>query len=247
MKFQDLPKFVINLESRPDRLQNIKFELDYMGWDYEIFNAIPKNNYMGCALSHLELIRFARERGLERILVIEDDCSFMPYSKKFLEDLEKNIENIEFGVMNLSPTLNRPMNISDKYNMLLDLTSLPPKPNDRLTETFATNILIYDRSAFDSVESIKENCFQSGDFVLPIDEQLVKKVYPIVQSYAPVLPIAPQKYSYSDVSHGMYNNYYTQTYNWNLYSPVKIPFEFMNEESNKKLKLEKQHLPYNVN
>jgi hypothetical protein len=139
------------------------------------------------------------------------------------------------------------MNVSEKYNMLLDLTNLPPKPHDSLTETFATNILIYDVSSFQLVENIKEYAFRSGDYVLPIDEQLVKHVYPVLQCYAPVLPIAPQKKSYSDVSHGMYNNFYTQTYNWNQYSPIKIPGQYLNESENKKIKTQKKHLPYNVN
>lgn len=247
MIFKDLPKFVVNLESRPDRLKDIKFEMDYIGWDYELFNAVAKNNYMGCTLSHLSIIKLARERGYKRVMVIEDDCVFMPYSKNFIQDLEKNIGGIEFGVMNLAPTLNRPMNVSERYNMLLDLTNLPPKPHDRLTETFATNILIYDECSFDLVEKIQEYKFQSGDYVLPIDEQLVKHVYPVIQSYCPILPIAPQKNSYSDVSQGMYNNFYTQTYNWNVYSPVKIPGQYLNEEQNRKIKEEKNHLEYNVN
>lgn len=246
MKFNELPKFVINLETRPDRLENIKFELDYIGWEYEVFNAVNRNSYMGCTLSHLGIVNIAKERGYNRVMVIEDDCDVMPYAKSFIDDLEKQISDIEFGVMNLSPTLNRPLNVSFKYNMLLDLTNLPTKPNERLTETFATNILIYDVSSFELLESIKDYAFQSGDYVHPIDEHLVKNVYPVLQCYSPILPIAPQKNSYSDVSHGMYNNFYTQTYNWNLYSPVKIPPTFLNEMENKKIKLEKKHLSYNV-
>lgn len=245
MKFQDLPKFVINLETRPDRLEQVKFELNYMNWDFELFKAINRNSYMGCTLSHLEVLKISKERGYKRVMVIEDDCSFMTYAKFLLYDLEYQIENIEFGIMNLAPTLNRPVSRSEKYELLLDLTHLPNKPNPNLTETFATNILIYDESVFDVVESISENKFYSGDFVLPIDEHLVKNVYPKYQSYTTILPIAPQKNSYSDVSHGMYNNFYTQTYNWNLYSPVKIPHKFLNEEQNHKMKLSNQHFQYN--
>lgn len=247
MKFSELPKFVINLESRPDRLSDIKFELDYIGWDFEIFNAINRNSYMGCTLSHLEILKISEMRGYNRVMIIEDDCHFMPYSKSLIEELELQIRNIEFGVMNLAPTLNRPVNISEQYNLLLDITNLPPKPNERLTEIFATNILIYDLKVLDSVRSIKDYAFQSGDYVLPIDEHLTKNVYPKFQSYTPVLPIAPQKNSYSDVSHGMYNNFYTQTYNWNQYSPVKIGHKFLNQEQNHKLKLEKKYLHYNEN
>jgi GR25 family glycosyltransferase involved in LPS biosynthesis len=247
MIFKDIPKFVINLESRPDRLEDIKFEMNYIGWDYDLFKAVPRNDYMGCALSHLSIIEMAKERGYKRVMVIEDDCVFMPYAKNFIEDLERNINGIDFGVLNLSPTLNRPMNVSEKYSMLLDLTNLPPKPHERLTETFATNILIYDESSFEKIEKIKDKCFYSGDFIIPIDEQLVKHVYPSIQSYAPILPIAPQKNSYSDVSQGMYNNFYAQTYNWNVYSPIKINHRFLNESENKKMKTEKKYLPYNVN
>jgi hypothetical protein len=45
----------------------------------------------------------------------------------------------------------------------------------------------------------------------------------------------------------MYNNFYTQTYNWNLYSPVKIHHKFMNQEINNKFKEEKKHFHYNEN
>jgi GR25 family glycosyltransferase involved in LPS biosynthesis len=247
MKFQELPKFVINLESRPDRLLDIKSELEYVGWDFELFNAINRNSYMGCTLSHLEILRISEERGYEKVMIIEDDCQFMPYCKSLLLDIESQISDIEFGVMNLAPTLNRPVNISSKYNLLLDITNLPPKPNDRLTEIFATNILIYDLKVLDAVRSIKDYAFHSGDYVLPIDEHLVKNVYPKFQSYTPILPIAPQKNSYSDVSHGMYNNFYTQTYNWNQYSPIKIHHKFMNQEINNKFKEEKKHFHYNEN
>lgn len=246
MNINELPKFIINLETRPDRLEEICFEMNYMGWDYEIFKAINKNSYMGCTLSHLEILKISKDRGYNRVMVIEDDCSIMPYAKALIDDITLQTSDIEFGVMNLAPTLNRPMNVSERYDLMLDLTNLPPKPHDRLTETFATNMLIYDVSVFDYVAQINEYRFQSGDYVLPIDEHLVKNVYPNFQSYAPIIPIAPQKNSYSDVSHGMYNNFYTQTYNWNLYSPVKIPHTFLDYEKNKKLKQENQHLSYNV-
>ena len=144
MKFNEIPKFVINLETRPDNLELIKKEMDYIGWKFEKFNAVNRNSYMGCTLSHLEIIKIAKERGYDRVMVIEDDCVFMPYAKSLLDDIEKQIEGIEFGVFNITPTLNRKVNVSDKYDLLLDITNIPPK-EDHLTETFATNILIYDK------------------------------------------------------------------------------------------------------
>ena len=40
MKLIDIPKFVINLEKRPERLQEITQEMKYMSWDFEIFKGI---------------------------------------------------------------------------------------------------------------------------------------------------------------------------------------------------------------
>jgi len=246
MKFNEIPKFVVNLETRPDNLELIKKEMDYIGWDFEKFNAVNRNSYMGCTLSHLEIIKIAKERGYDRVMVIEDDCVFMPYAKSLLDDIEKQIEGIEFGVFNITPTLNRKLNSSDKYDLLLDITNLPPK-EEHHSETFATNILIYDKSVYDEMFNIASTAFtESGDYYFPIDGYLVNFIYPKFQSYCAALPIAPQRNSYSDVSHGMYNNFYTQIYNWNLYSPKKLPNEFKSEEGNEKIKQEKTHVQYYV-
>jgi len=170
-------------------------------------------------------------------MVIEDDCIFMPYAKSFLEKIEEQIGDIEFGVFNVTPTLNRHMNVSEKYDTLLDLTNLPPKQNENHTETHATNMMIYDVSVYDEIPKISTIPVGSGgDYYHPIDGYLAKFIYPNFQSYAPILPIAPQRRSYSDVSQGMYNNFYTQTYNWNLYSPFKIPNEFRDESNNQIMK-----------
>jgi GR25 family glycosyltransferase involved in LPS biosynthesis len=246
MKFSEIPKFVINLTTRPDRLESITKELKYLEWDFEVFEAINKNSYMGCTLSHLEIIQIAKDRGYKQVMVIEDDCTIMPYSKELLKEIENQVENLNFFVMNLAPTLNRPVNKSDNCDLLLDLTNLPPKPYEYLTEIFATNMMIYDESIYDEMFKIADEQYPSGDYTEPIDGFLVKKIYPNFQSYCPILPIGPQQNSYSDVSHGMYNNFYTQTYNWNLYSPVKIPSQYLNESYNKQIKETNTHAEYNV-
>ena len=238
MRFIDIPKFVINLEKRPERLSEITQEMNYMSWDFEVFKGIDANGYMGCTLSHLEIIKIAKERGYSKVMVIEDDCVFMPYSKKLLEEIELKIDDLNYYVLNLSPTLNRHVNVSEECDLLLDLTKLPEKKYDYLTETFATNILIYDEKIYDEMFKISEEKFQDGNYFYPIDGFLAKVIYPNFQSYCPKLPIAPQRSSYSDVSHDVYNNFYTQTYNWNGYSPVEIPSEYMDYNNNQRLKYE---------
>lgn len=246
MKFSDLPKFVVNLDHRVENLSLITQEMEYIGWSFERFSAINTNSYMGCTLSHLEIIKIAKERGYKRVMVVEDDCIFMPYAKSFLEKLESQIEDIEFSVFNVTPTLNKPVNMSEKYDLLLDITNVPPRVNEDNSNTFATNMMIYDESIYDELFNISTTAFTSGDYYYPIDGYLANFIYPKRQSYCPIVPIAPQRRSYSDVSHGMYNNYYTQVYNWNQYSPVKIEKYYYHQEKMEEIKKEKKHIEYNV-
>jgi len=237
MNITSIPKFVVNLERRPDRLEHIQKEMDYMGWDYEVFKAVDLNNHGGCTLSHTQIIKIAKERRYDSVMVIEDDCTFLPYSKDLINKIETESGEFEFGVINLSPTLNRPVNRSIEQPLFLDITNLPPK-KEYERGIFATNIMIYHKSIYDNVLEM-EKPEKLGYYA--IDDYIYQFILPIKQSYSPILPIAPQMSSWSDVSQGQYNNFYTQTYNWNLYSPCKIPSEYLHGTLTNDLKSTKQH------
>lgn len=240
MIFTDAPKFLVNLERRKDRLESIQKELDYIGWDYEYFPAIDTNDHVGCTKSHLEIIKIAKERKYPKVLVIEDDCTIMPYAKSFIERCESETIGFEFAVVNLAPTINRPINLSEKHKWFLDATNLPPK-EEHHRGIFATNMIMYHETIYDKVLEIEE---PSKIGYYAIDDFIYQFVTSKYQSYVPMLPIGPQISDWSDVSHGVYNNFYTQTYNWNLYSPVKIPNEYLNLHHIKSLKENKIHKEY---
>jgi GR25 family glycosyltransferase involved in LPS biosynthesis len=237
MNITSIPKFVVNLERRPDRLEHIQKEMDYIGWDYEIFKAIDLNNHGGCTLSHVEIIKIAKERNYESVMVIEDDCTFLPYSKDLINKIETESGDFEFGIINLAPTLNRPVNRSKEQPLFLDITTYPPK-EEYHRGTFATNMIIYHKSIYDNILEMEKPEILG---YYAIDDYIYQFILPIKQSYTPILPIAPQMFSWSDVSQGIYNNFYTQTYNWNLYSPCKIPSEYLNEKLTNELKTNKKH------
>jgi len=240
MNITNIPKFVVNLERRPDRLEHIQKEMDYMGWDYELFKAVDLNNHGGCTLSHTEIIKIAKERGYDSVMVIEDDCTFLPYSKDLINKIETESGDFDFGIINLAPTLNRPVLRSEEQPLFLDITNLPPK-KEYERGIFATNIMIYHKSIYDNVLEM-EKPENLGYYA--IDDYIYQFILPIKQSYSPILPIAPQMSSWSDVSQGQYNNFYTQTYNWNLYSPCKIPSEYLHGTLTNDLKSINQHKEY---
>lgn len=237
MIFQDAPKFVVNLERRPDRLSLIQNEMKYIGWDYELFKAVDTNSHVGCTKSHCEIIKIAKERGYEKVLVVEDDCSFMPYAKSLLEEIEIKTTDLNFAIINLAPTLNRPVNRSQKHELLLDITNLPPK-QEHHRGVFATNMIMYHNSIYDKVLEME---IENNMRFFAIDDFIYQFITSVKQSYTPILPIAPQRRDWSDVSPGEYNNFYGQTYNWNLYSDCKIPREFMEYKENMETKNKGEH------
>jgi hypothetical protein len=88
---------------------------------------------------------------------------------------------------------------------------------------------------------ISEVAFPSGDFFYAIDDYIFQFIIQKYQSYCPILPIAPQGKDISNISDGEYNNFYLQTYNWNLYSPCKIPSGYLHGTLVQELKDNKQH------
>jgi hypothetical protein len=243
MNFNEIPKFVVNLKRRPDRLNSINEQMEYIDWTYEIFEAIDTNDHQGITKSTLAVLEIVKNRGYENFMIIEDDCQFMPYSKNLLQSIENKINNLEFGIFNLSPTLNRKVLRSNQYDLLLDLTNLPQK-QEHERDIYALNMIIYNKTIYDTIESIKEKNFFYGGFYHALDEFLFKEVLQKKQSYSPILPVAPQMPGESNISGGYYNNFYLQTYNWNGYSPCKIPNEFLDSENNLKKIKEKKHFPF---
>jgi len=107
--------YVLNLDSRPDKMRSIKkrlnkFDIEYERWpasgpgDKEVaenFLKTKKNKdaliktigAMGCLISHRKIIKDAMIKGYSRILIFEDDAMFDPEIKtkvKKIDSLQKN-------------------------------------------------------------------------------------------------------------------------------------------------------------
>lgn len=70
---------LINLDTRPDRLQRTLAELARQGVA-DLVRRLPgvrhENGMFGCSLSHLEAVRHARRMGWRSVLILEDDIKF---------------------------------------------------------------------------------------------------------------------------------------------------------------------------
>lgn len=226
INFNEIPKFVINLDRRPDRLESVTKEFEYMGWSFEKFNAIDTGSYEGCALSHQKIAQIILERGYECAMVFEDDIFFMPYSKELISDLEQELSLIDWDFFHFAPSIHRPLN---KFSeTLIDLTNLPPKDPNKHRGVFGTSGFILTKKACEYIiewntNKIIENTHQQ----IPIDVFLDTAVYPNIKSVACKLPFIVQKDDYSDINKTYDSNHYLMTYNWNVYMPFKLPQKYL--------------------
>ena len=117
MKFMDFfdRAYVINLPSRKDRRQEIMRELkntdmSFTPGKFELFPAIRPENpgsfksigYRGAFLSHLSVLKKAKEEDLRNVLIMEDDLQlrkdFKQYEEIIIEELsESNWDIAHFG------------------------------------------------------------------------------------------------------------------------------------------------------
>lgn len=107
--------YYINLDERTDRKEKIEKEFAKMEWKYTRMRAIKtQNGRVGCGLSHLKLIRMAKEENLNYICVFEDDAYFTnPPKLKELIDYAFS-KNIEYDVLLLAGNVKEDSKI-DEY------------------------------------------------------------------------------------------------------------------------------------
>jgi GR25 family glycosyltransferase involved in LPS biosynthesis len=100
--------YYINLENRSDRKTLVENELNSLGWKYQRFNAIKtKDGRVGCSMSHLKLIKMAKEKNLDYIVIVEDDIEFK--RKDWYNERIKNIMDTDFDVFLLAGNLRPPI------------------------------------------------------------------------------------------------------------------------------------------
>jgi glycosyl transferase family 25 len=95
----------INLSHRTDRREQIENELNNFNLDYERFEAISTPDYgiYGCGLSHLSVLKLAKERKYKNILIFEDDFEFLVTKDVFEYNLKTFFEsNIDYNVCMLA-------------------------------------------------------------------------------------------------------------------------------------------------
>jgi glycosyl transferase family 25 len=103
---RNVATIVINLAHRTDRRAGMESQLRAVGWNAEFFSAIrpreaagfPSIGARGCFLSHLAVLRMARERDVSKLIILEDDLNFVADFKIRWDDLQPKLDSIEWSM-----------------------------------------------------------------------------------------------------------------------------------------------------
>lgn len=93
--------YCVNLDHRNDRWNRCEKVFEHYGLEVERFSAVKgnpskiktkiKKGAVGCLLSHLNILKDAKEKGYARILIFEDDIELVP---NFNERFSKTYPNV---------------------------------------------------------------------------------------------------------------------------------------------------------
>lgn len=94
MNLETLPKALINLPTRKDRLIDATKEIDSFFDNKAIIKidgVIDNKPMVGIAKAHLNAIRYAKDKGYDNILIMEDDLLFRPNAKEYAINAFNNL------------------------------------------------------------------------------------------------------------------------------------------------------------
>lgn len=83
MILKDIPKLVINLPARTDRLIHIKNELK--DWDFQIVNGVRAEKVIqGIGQAHVNCVLLAKQNDWDQVLIMEDDVELRKGCEEYL-------------------------------------------------------------------------------------------------------------------------------------------------------------------
>jgi GR25 family glycosyltransferase involved in LPS biosynthesis len=197
---EDIDKvFYINLENRTDRKELIEKEFEEYGiTNYERFNAhTHTNGLVGCGMSHQSVLKIAKERKYKRVLIFEDDFTFLVPKNEFEENMNK-LKNVNFDVCFLSYNLQKFSEV-DEHDFLLKAI------NSLTASGYIINEHYYDKLINELEVSIP--LLEQTDYRWLYANDVIWHKFQLVDNYYCFKTrIGKQRASYSD-NNGRYEDY----------------------------------------
>ena len=184
--------FYINLDSRTDRRLEFENECAKMNIHVQRFPAIKDAKpFIGCHKSHLEVLKKARELGLENVLIFEDDFQFIVGKEEFISNLNKFFDsNTPYDVIMLSYSLMRGEPVNDIFGRVVEVHT-------------ASGYLVHSRFYDKLISNLETNLaklIETHHHWLYLNDQCWKQLQPSSEWFYFKTRIGIQRPSYSDLA-----------------------------------------------
>jgi glycosyl transferase family 25 len=188
--------FYINLDKRVDRFNEIENELK----NYDLHNNserfqaidIPEQGILGCTMSHLAVIKLAKERNYKQILILEDDFYFIISKEEFENELNLFFDsNIPYNVCMISYVINKTS--ETEYPFIQKVLDAQTASGYILHNSFYDNLIELFEEAVEKLRKTKEHWNYAND-------QIWKKLQPNSNWYSLTKRCGKQRSGYSDNS-----------------------------------------------
>lgn len=182
--------FYINLDSRTDRREQFEEECTKLNLSVERFPAVARSpGALGCAHSHRNVLRLAKERGYQSVLIFEDDFEFL-ISRETFDEILNNLPD-DYDVVMLSYDIQRSEPYNERFGRVLEVQSasgyiVSSRFYDTLLETWDRAVELYEQNPY---------CHW-----LYINDQSWKPLQPISKWYYSLIRVGKQRPSWSDLS-----------------------------------------------
>lgn len=186
----------INLDQRTDRRADVESECARMEIPVERFSACtsPLGPGHGCTLSHIAVLKLARERGDPAILIFEDDFECL-VSNETLKDVLAHLPE-DYDVVMLSYNLLQSEPYNERFGRVLEAQT---------TSGYIVHARFYDTLIATLEEGYTLHC-ETGEHWLYMVDQYWKRLQPSARWYYSLTRLGKQRAGYSDL-HRAYVDY----------------------------------------
>ena len=184
--------FYINLDRRTDRRVQVEQEFKEKEIEVERFSAIECTPpTIGCNLSHIEVLRLARERGYPSVMIFEDDFQFVISKEEWDAQIAQLPETYDVVMMSYNTIQPSP------YNDVFDRVQ-----GAQTTSGYIVHSRFYDKLIAqweEGVELFKQNPDLHWVYLL---DQYWKPLQPVSDWFAFKTRIGIQRAGFSDLAGG---------------------------------------------
>ncbi len=186
----------INLDRRTDRCAEMEAELERLGLTARRFSAVARRpGIVGCGYSHLAVLKEARAKGLQNVLILEDDFEAVVPTAEFhaaLQTFFSSAEAEEFDVLMLAYYAPHVAPVEGNPDLVKVLEA-------QTASAYIVNQRFYDR-LIELYEWAIPELERTGRHWEYANDQVWKRLQPAANWYACKGRLGKQRASYSDTA-----------------------------------------------